>query len=55
MKSFKIRSLNASANLPSVPLSSAELSRRASAWLRKRGLIQPFRRTASVKLKEFKP
>lgn len=52
MKSLKIQSLNASSNLPLVPLSSAELSRRASEWLRKRKLVQPFNGTAIVRRKE---
>lgn len=47
--------LNASANLPLAPLNAAETKRKATAWLRKRGLLMPYRRAAMSALKEFKP
>lgn len=45
--------LNSSSSMPSVRVNAAEMNRKATAFLRKRGAIQPFRRTAVSTLKEL--
>lgn len=45
----------AAGELSATKLNAAEMNRRATAYLRSKGLIRPFRRTALSKLKEFAP